>query len=167
MDESFISDAKLRSLPFVSQPRRRLRVTHDAPFARRRSQSRFGSLQYGARNATWLEVNPSFLLFFRSLLILRSFSDPTFPRLGQMILDYDMPLKKLSEEFIPHAKVFLHLLFLSSSSFPSSRFCSVPYHLWHRFTFAVIWLRTIGEKRRWSALWPNQKRCFMLPKRIR
>ncbi|CAG5103753.1 Similar to Hem: Membrane-associated protein Hem (Drosophila melanogaster) [Cotesia congregata] len=29
-------------------------------------------------------------------------SDNTFPRLGQMIVDYDIPLKKLSEEFIPH-----------------------------------------------------------------
>ncbi|KAJ8688113.1 hypothetical protein QAD02_023908 [Eretmocerus hayati] len=32
-------------------------------------------------------------------------SDPSFPRLGQMIMDYDMPLKKLSEEFVPHAKL--------------------------------------------------------------
>ena len=28
-----------------------------------------------------------------------------FPRLGQMIVDYETPVKKLSEEFIPHAKV--------------------------------------------------------------
>ncbi|XP_013397025.1 nck-associated protein 1 isoform X2 [Lingula anatina] len=40
--------------------------------------------------------------------------DPSFPRLGQMILDYDPPLKKLSEEFVPHAKmVTLALLSLN------------------------------------------------------
>lgn len=39
-------------------------------------------------------------------------SDLSFPRLGQMIMDYDPPLKKLSEEFVPHAK----LLFTSLMS---------------------------------------------------
>ncbi|GAB6026086.1 hypothetical protein CHUAL_012289 [Chamberlinius hualienensis] len=32
-------------------------------------------------------------------------SDSNFPRLGQMIMDYDAPLKKLAEEFIPHSKL--------------------------------------------------------------
>ncbi|KAL5291184.1 NCKAP1 family protein [Megaselia abdita] len=32
-------------------------------------------------------------------------TDPGFPRLGQMILDYEVPLKKLSEEFIPHNRL--------------------------------------------------------------
>uniref|UniRef100_A0A8C5P9F7 NCK associated protein 1 like n=1 Tax=Leptobrachium leishanense TaxID=445787 RepID=A0A8C5P9F7_9ANUR len=31
-------------------------------------------------------------------------SDPTYARLGQMLLEYDSPLKKLSEEFGPHTK---------------------------------------------------------------
>ncbi|KAG7154973.1 Membrane-associated protein Hem-like [Homarus americanus] len=31
--------------------------------------------------------------------------DPSFPRLGQMITEYESPLKKLSEEFVPHAKL--------------------------------------------------------------
>ncbi|XP_045766160.1 membrane-associated protein Hem [Maniola jurtina] len=31
--------------------------------------------------------------------------DPSFPRLGQIIVDYDAPLKKLSEEFGPHQKL--------------------------------------------------------------
>lgn len=31
--------------------------------------------------------------------------DPSFPRLGQMIMDYETPLKKLNEEFNPHAKL--------------------------------------------------------------
>lgn len=33
------------------------------------------------------------------------FSDPSFPRLGQMVIDYDIPLRKLSEEFVPHSRV--------------------------------------------------------------
>lgn len=39
-------------------------------------------------------------------------SDTSFPRLGQMILDYEQPLKKLSEEFVPHSKP-LHNALLS------------------------------------------------------
>ena len=31
-------------------------------------------------------------------------SDPSFARLGQMVLEYDHPLKKLTEEFGPHTK---------------------------------------------------------------
>lgn len=33
-----------------------------------------------------------------------SSSDPSFARLGQMVLEYDHPLKKLTEEFGPHTK---------------------------------------------------------------
>ena len=32
-------------------------------------------------------------------------SEESFPRLGQLIVDYDPPIKKLADEFIPHAKV--------------------------------------------------------------
>lgn len=38
------------------------------------------------------------------LFPLFSFSDPSFPRLSQMVLEYDHPLKKLTEEFGPHTK---------------------------------------------------------------
>ncbi|XP_062842505.1 nck-associated protein 1-like [Trichomycterus rosablanca] len=31
-------------------------------------------------------------------------SDPSFPRLGQMVIEYENPLKKLTEEFGPHTK---------------------------------------------------------------
>ena len=34
-----------------------------------------------------------------------SSSESGFPRLGQMILDYENPLKKLMEEFTTHAQV--------------------------------------------------------------
>jgi hypothetical protein len=36
--------------------------------------------------------------------LLLSSSDPSFARLGQMVLEYDHPLKKLTEEFGPHTK---------------------------------------------------------------
>ena len=35
-------------------------------------------------------------------------SDPSFPRLGQMVIDYDPPHKKLSEEFLPHTRTLTH-----------------------------------------------------------
>ena len=38
-------------------------------------------------------------------MLFPGFSDPSFPRLGQMVIDYDVPLKKLSEEFVPHSRV--------------------------------------------------------------
>lgn len=43
-------------------------------------------------------------------------TDTSFPRLGQMIIDYEQPLKKLSEEFVPHSKL-LHQALVSLSSF--------------------------------------------------
>lgn len=44
----------------------------------------------------WILNNVFWTLFF---------SDPSFPRLGQMVIDYDIPLRKLSEEFVPHSRV--------------------------------------------------------------
>lgn len=37
-------------------------------------------------------------------------SDASFPRLGQMIIDYEVPMKKLSEEFVPHSKLLYQAL---------------------------------------------------------
>lgn len=45
-------------------------------------------------------------------------SEASFPRLGQMIIDYDTPLKKLSEELGPFNRVFF--MFRSS-------FCNVAH----------------------------------------
>lgn len=45
-------------------------------------------------------------------------SDTSFPRLGQMIMDYDPPLKKLSEEFIPHSKLLFQALMSLQQVFP-------------------------------------------------
>ncbi|CAG0885765.1 unnamed protein product [Darwinula stevensoni] len=36
--------------------------------------------------------------------------DPSFPRLGQMILDFEQPLKKLSEEFFTHSRLLLEAI---------------------------------------------------------
>nr|XP_025843531.1 nck-associated protein 1-like isoform X1 [Vulpes vulpes]XP_025843532.1 nck-associated protein 1-like isoform X2 [Vulpes vulpes] len=50
--------------------------------------------------------------------MLHGHSDPSFARLGQMVLEYDHPLKKLTEEFGPHTKAVseallsLHFLFV-------------------------------------------------------
>lgn len=38
-------------------------------------------------------------------------SDREYPRLGQMIVDYENPLKKMMEEFVPHGKVGETFLF--------------------------------------------------------
>ncbi|KAG1685800.1 Membrane-associated protein Hem [Nymphon striatum] len=45
-------------------------------------------------------------------------SDSSFPRLGQMIMDYDPPVKKLSEEFIPHSKLLANALVSLQQVFP-------------------------------------------------
>ncbi|KAG9491698.1 hypothetical protein GDO78_000286 [Eleutherodactylus coqui] len=53
--------------------------------------------------------------------MLQGQSDPSYARLGQMLLEYDNPLKKLSEEFGPHTKIVtnalmsLHFLFCRRS----------------------------------------------------
>ncbi|XP_071438650.1 membrane-associated protein Hem isoform X2 [Hetaerina americana] len=44
-------------------------------------------------------------LFNAAYEMAHSQSDQSFPRLGQMIMDYDPPIKKLSEEFVPHNKL--------------------------------------------------------------
>ncbi|XP_017357377.1 nck-associated protein 1-like isoform X1 [Cebus imitator] len=50
--------------------------------------------------------------------MMHGHGDPSFARLGQMVLEYDHPLKKLTEEFGPHTKAVsgallsLHFLFV-------------------------------------------------------
>ncbi|XP_071122012.1 nck-associated protein 1-like isoform X8 [Mytilus edulis] len=38
---------------------------------------------------------------------LHGAGDTSFPRLGQMVQDYDHPMKKMSEEFVPHSRVLI------------------------------------------------------------
>lgn len=44
--------------------------------------------------------------------------DNNFPRLGQMILEYDPPMKKLSEEFGPHSKLLVKALMSLQNIYP-------------------------------------------------
>jgi NCK-associated protein 1 len=44
-------------------------------------------------------------------------NEESFPRLGQMIVDYDPPVKKLSEEFIPHSKCLMQAILSLQSVF--------------------------------------------------
>ncbi len=45
-------------------------------------------------------------LFNAAYELQHGHSETTFPRLGQMIVDYDIPLKKLAEDFTPLARVW-------------------------------------------------------------
>ena len=49
-------------------------------------------------------------LFNHAHEMMHGSGDPAFPRLGQMIVDYDPPLKKMCEEFVPHAKLVVQAL---------------------------------------------------------
>ncbi|XP_065940624.1 nck-associated protein 1 isoform X24 [Magallana gigas] len=49
---------------------------------------------------------------------LNASSDPSFPRLGQMVIDYDIPLRKLSEEFVPHSRVVVPALLSLHKIYP-------------------------------------------------
>ncbi|KAK3916021.1 Membrane-associated protein Hem [Frankliniella fusca] len=49
-------------------------------------------------------------LFNAAYEMVHQQSDSSFPRLGLMIVDYDPPLKKLSEEFVPHVKLLYNAL---------------------------------------------------------
>ncbi|XP_018322242.1 membrane-associated protein Hem [Agrilus planipennis] len=57
-------------------------------------------------------------LFNAAHEMVHSQSDSSFPRLGNMIIDYDVPIKKLSEEFLPHAKLLLNALHSLLPVFP-------------------------------------------------
>lgn len=59
--------------------------------------------------------------------------DPSFPRLGQMILDYEVPMKKMTEEFVPHSRVLtpgiLSLHSVYSKKTPSAEQMRAMQHL--------------------------------------
>lgn len=50
--------------------------------------------------------------------LLHGKAEESFPRLGQMIVDYDSPMKKLSEEFIPHTKCLSQALLTLREIYP-------------------------------------------------
>uniref|UniRef100_A0A2C9L0W9 Uncharacterized protein n=1 Tax=Biomphalaria glabrata TaxID=6526 RepID=A0A2C9L0W9_BIOGL len=43
-------------------------------------------------------------LYNNAFELKNSKSDPSYHRLGQMLIDYEAPLKKLTEEFVPHSR---------------------------------------------------------------
>ena len=45
-------------------------------------------------------------------------SDPAFHRLGRLIVEYDPPLKELSKEFVPHARVLTRALLSLAAIYP-------------------------------------------------
>uniref|UniRef100_A0A8B9HJS8 NCK associated protein 1 like n=1 Tax=Astyanax mexicanus TaxID=7994 RepID=A0A8B9HJS8_ASTMX len=49
-------------------------------------------------------------------------SDPSYPRLGQMIMEYEHPLKKLTEEFGPHTKSVTEALLSLQMVYPRRNF---------------------------------------------
>ena len=58
-------------------------------------------------------------LFNAAYKMSQNQSDPSFPRLGQMVINYDPPLKKLSEEFVPHTRTLTHGLLSLSAVYPA------------------------------------------------
>lgn len=44
-------------------------------------------------------------LFNAAYDLLKGSGDPSFPRLGQLIVDYEQPFKKLCDDFVPHSRV--------------------------------------------------------------
>jgi NCK-associated protein 1 len=57
-------------------------------------------------------------LFNAAHEMIHSQCDPSFPRLGQMIVEYESPLKKLSEEFVPHTKTLTTALLSLGNIYP-------------------------------------------------
>lgn len=49
-------------------------------------------------------------LFNAAYEIVHGSPDQSFPRLGNMIMDFDIPFKKLCEEFVPHSKLLFSAL---------------------------------------------------------
>ena len=57
-------------------------------------------------------------LFNAAHEIIHGACDPAFPRLGQMIVEYDPPLKKLAEEFVPHTRTLTRALLSLGAIYP-------------------------------------------------
>lgn len=50
--------------------------------------------------------------------LMHSKAEESFPRLGQMIIEYEPPIKKLAEEFIPHSKCLMRALMSLQQIYP-------------------------------------------------
>lgn len=59
--------------------------------------------------------------------MINGHTDSHFPRLGQMIVDYEQPIKKLSEEFVPHSKLLQQALISLSEQFLARNITAVDW----------------------------------------
>ena len=79
---------------------------------------------------------------------VRGAMDSHFPRLGQMIVDYEHPIKKMAEEFIPLSKVHVpdHLLAIGMIIILTlkSRCCSSVVHSWF-YSFCTYCTCILGD----------------------
>ena len=105
-----ILDCELRPDEELSGLGGNLCFNHDLVESHRRSQSSSRTLQLRLRVAARQSVRPphSLVLCGQPKIASRVFftsREMSFPRLGQMVVDYDPPMKRIAEEFIPHSKV--------------------------------------------------------------
>jgi nck-associated protein 1 len=56
-------------------------------------------------------------LFNTAHELIHGHSDNSFPRLGQMIVEYENPMRKLADEFTPHTKLLYQALSSLHSTF--------------------------------------------------
>lgn len=68
-------------------------------------------------------------LFNTAHEMIHGHGDHSFPRLGSLIVEYDPPLKKLAEEFIPHSKLLCQSLISLHRVFPMR---NLPAEEWRK-----------------------------------
>ncbi|XP_027196492.2 nck associated protein 1 Hem [Dermatophagoides pteronyssinus] len=69
--------------------------------------------------------------------MINGHTDSHFPRLGQMIIDYEQPIKKLSEEFVPHSKLLQQALISLSEEFLARNITAVDWRNEHLFSLTA------------------------------
>ena len=82
-------------------------------------------------NGQWWAQN-DFILLLNKLEHKIKTGKPNFPRPGQMITEYNSPMKKLCEDFVPHSKVLasIHLVVIFNLIFNFFFFSKFEAHLW-------------------------------------
>lgn len=64
--------------------------------------------------------------------------DQSFPRLGQMIIEYDVPLKKLAEEFIPHSRLLSSAIMSITQIYPMRNLTADKWRESHILSLVII-----------------------------
>lgn len=67
------------------------------------------------------------------LNLFEIFSEDSYPRLGSMIIDYENPLKKIAEQFVPHQQVDVYSVCLIIFVCKLSVLQVICYNLIHTF----------------------------------